>query len=487
MTKFINNKSRRNFLKGSCKATIGAAAVNAFGLSSLLHAQKSQAAEQDYKALVFIFLAGGNDSFNMIAPKGVGNLRTSYENGRRNAAISAEQLNAITPKSDVNIYGGEQYNDFGLHPACSDMAEMFNNEEMSIVCNVGNLYEPTTRWQYLNDKVTLPPQLFSHSDQQLQFQSQPEIPFRYGWGGRLAEIVEDYNSSSNVSPLISVSGLNSFQVALQPDLSAYVMGYDGAVKLNGVTNQRKTLLESSIDSIDASSHLMLQKYRDVFNSAKKSEAIVTSAFTEAAQTGVDYDAIFTAAGASTSKIGRQLKTIAKMIAGRNSAGNNRPIYFVEMNGFDTHKKLLTNHATLMTDLNAALKGFKDVLVAQGDFDKTLSFVGSEFGRTLTPNGNDAEFGTDHAWGGHALLMGGMVNGGQMFGTHPDLKLKQGLDASSGRGRWIPTTSTSQCVAKIANWFGVSEAELPLLIPSISNFPDTFTADSNLDFFKQEVS
>ncbi|WP_068546813.1 DUF1501 domain-containing protein [Thalassotalea crassostreae] len=485
----MNDKvlTRRKFLKGTYKASIGATAVNALGLSSLLTATNTLAAEQDYKALVFIFLAGGNDSFNMVAPKGNGSLRTSYENGRRNAAIDANQLNAITPKSNVKIFGDITYNEFGLHPACADMADMFNNEEMSIVCNVGNLYEPTTRWKLLNDKVTLPPQLYSHSDQQLQFQSQPEIPFRFGWGGRLAEMIDDYNSNGNVSPLISVSGLNSFQVSSGTDLSAYVMGYDGAVKLNGVTNERKTLLESSIDSIDASSHLMMQKYRDVFSSAKRSEAIVTSAFTEAAQTGVDYDAIFTAAGASDSKIGRQLKTIAKMIAGRNSTGNNRPIYFVEMNGFDTHKKLLTNHANLMTDLNAALKAFKDVLVAQGDFDKTLSFVGSEFGRTLTPNGTDAEFGTDHAWGGHALLMGGMINGGQMFGTHPDLKLEQGLDASSGRGRWIPTTSTSQCVAKIANWFGVSQEQLPLLIPTISNFPDTFNASSNLDFFKQEIN
>ena len=175
----------------------------------------------------------------------------------------------------------------------------------------------------------------------------------------------------------------------------------------------------------------------------------------------------------------RLITIAKMIAGRSLTTNQRPVYFLEISGFDNHQKLLSDHHNLMAELNAALKGFRDVLVAQGDFDKVLTFVGSEFGRTFTPNGDDQESGTDHGWGGHSMVMGGMIDGGQLFGTHPDLELDQGLD--SGRGRWIPTTTNSQCSAVIAHWMGVPQTELNGLFPSLDNFDSPFDAISNLDF------
>ncbi|MDG2035250.1 MAG: DUF1501 domain-containing protein, partial [Pseudomonadales bacterium] len=284
-----------------------------------------------------------------------------------------------------------------------------------------------------------------------------------------------------VSPLISLSGLNAFQVSQDSILSPYVLGSNGVTPLWSYNGTRKSMIEQAIGSIDASSHLMMQKHRDIFNSAIDAQGIINDAFSEATATGIDYDAIFAAAGSADTKIGAQLKTIAKMIAGRASTGSNRPIYFVKMTGFDAHKNLLADHDVLMGKLDAALKGFRDVLTAQGDFDNVLSFVGSEFARTLTPNGDDATTGTDHAWGGHAILMGGMIEGGQLFGEHPDLKLNQGLDASSGRGRWVPTTATTQCVSVIAHWFGLSKSELPQLFPSVVNFPDPFQSDANLGF------
>ena len=480
MTKKLKQLSRREFLK--CSSLLGSTfALNSSGLTSLLSASKSYASD-DYKALVFIFLNGGNDAFNMIVPMGTGDLRGDYETGRRFLSLSNNSLNPINLVSPATIYGGQSYNDFGLHPACSDMANMFNNQEMSVVCNVGNLFEPTTRDQYFNGSVTLPPQLYSHADQARQFQSEPSLPFRYGWGGKLAELVDNFNASGTVSPLISVSGLNAFQVSQDSSLSTYTLGASGLTPLWSYTGSRKTMIEQVVGSVDSSSHVMMKKFRDVFNSAISSQAILESAFNEADSTGVDYDAIFSAAGNYDSSIGKQLKTVAKMIAGRASTGNNRPIFFVKMGNFDAHQNLLEDHNTSMTELNAALKGFRDALVAQEDFDKVLGFVGSEFGRTLTPNGDDLTTGTDHAWGGHALLLGGMINGGQFFGEHPDLKLNQGLDASNGRGRWVPTTSTSQCVSVIANWFGVSQNDLPLLYPTITNFSDPFSADANLDFF-----
>ncbi len=475
--------SRRNFIKQASTFSVSGVAANALGLSSLLNMQKVLAHEQEYKALVFVFLAGGNDSFNMLAPKGASPLRDNYDKGRRSVALNSDSLHELQLQQTAKVYNNTVHQGFGLHPACGDLATMFNNQELSFICNIGNLVKPTTRESILDNTAVLPPQLYSHSDQQLQFQSEPIKPFRFGWGGRMAELLTDFNTSSSVSPLISVSGLNSFQVSHSSQLSTYAMGIDGAASLSGNTGSRKSLIDNGLANIDESSHLMIQKYRDIFNSAKQAEVVVQNAFTAAQSTGVDYDGVFEAQGVGTSKIGRQLKSIAKMIAGRQSTNNNRPIYFVKMGGFDTHKNILVNHQALMTELNGALTAFRNVLVAQGDFDKTLTYIGSEFGRTLTPNGDDEGTGTDHAWGGHAMVMGNMVNGGQLFGTHPDLELSQGLDASNGRGRWIPTTATTQVNSVIAHWFGVPKADIPKLFPSVNNFADPFDEQTHLNFIK----
>ncbi len=480
-----NQLSRRRFLKRSSYLTLGSASLaNSIGLAGLVNSSNSIAATDDYKALVFVFLAGGNDSFNMVAPKSTGNLRTNYEQGRRSVALAADELHSINLTKNALIFGGEEYNGFGMHPACGHMAEMFNNQELSVLCNIGNITVPTTREQFLDKSVELPPQLFSHSDQQRQFQSDPGSKFTFGWGGRMAELSENYNTGT-VSPLISVSGLNSFQVSKNSIINPYVMSTDGLTKLDGFTGDRQTMVENAMNGVVDNDHLMIQKYRDVFSSARNAQTIIGNAFTQADTNNVDYDTIFTAADANNTKTSRRLKTVAKMIAGRSSTGNNRPVFFVQMNGFDTHQNLLIDHNDLMTELNAALKGFRDALTAQGDFDKVLTFVGSEFGRTFTPNGDSADSGTDHAWGGHGLVMGGMINGGEFFGTHPDLKLEQGLDASTGRGRWVPTTATTQCAAVMANWFGISENDLSKLFPSYENFPSPFEASENLAFIKGE--
>lgn len=188
---------------------------------------------------------------------------------------------------------------------------MFNDQELSFICNIGNLVKPTTRQSILDKTAVLPPQLYSHSDQQVQFQSEPVKPFKFGWGGRMAEVLSDFNTSTTVSPLISVAGLNSFQVGNNNQLSTYAMGMDGAATLSGNNENRKTIIDNSLASVDATSHLMVQKYRDIFNSAKQAEVVVKNAFTAAESSGVNYNEIFEEAGAATSKIGRQLKSIAK--------------------------------------------------------------------------------------------------------------------------------------------------------------------------------
>lgn len=471
--------SRRQFLKQSSSV---AALSYAATLGLPLLSSRSHASSGDFKALVYVFLSGGNDSFNMIAPKGDGALRTRYEQGRRNVALSADSLHALSAANTPSITGGESYNAFGMHPNCGDMAQLFNQGELGVICNVGNLQQPTTRAQYLADEVSLPPQLFSHADQQRQFQSEPSLPFRFGWGGRIAEMLDEFNKGLNVSPLISTSGLNTFQVTQDSLISPYVLRRTGLTTLSGFNGRRRTLVENVMAS--NSDHLMSAKLREVYASARTAETVITGAFDIADSNGVNYEEIFAPAGETP--IAQQLYIVAKMIAGREVSGNLRPVYFVEMGGFDTHKNMLADHAELMTSLNSALKSFRDALVAQGDFDCTLTSVGSEFGRTFTPNGDDAGAGTDHAWGGNVLVMGGMVDGGKFYGEYPDLRIGESIDADNRRGRWIPTTSTSQFSAVIANWFGVAEADLSQLFPSLINFPSPLDPASKLSFIKAGV-
>jgi uncharacterized protein (DUF1501 family) len=485
----LHTFSRRDFLKRS--SSIAAAATlsaNSLGLAGLLRASDALASNEEYKALVFVFLNGGNDSFNMIVPTGSSQLRTNYVNNRGIVALSEQSLNPLNLQSTPTIYGDTiETSEFGMHAECADLAEMFNNQELAVLCNIGNLVMPITRDEYINNSLQvadLPPRLFSHSDQQRQFQSEPISNFSYGWGGRMAEFLTQYNTNSLVSPLISVAGLNPFQVSLNGEINAYSLSADGIRSLNGFSGARSLLVNNSMDSIDASAHLMAQKYASVYGSAVDAETIVQSVFNIADATGVDFDDIFAAAGVSAESIvGSRLKTVARMIAGRSTESNKRPIYFVEMNGFDTHANMLPNHNARMEELNAALKAFRDCLHAQSDFDKVLTYVGSEFGRTLTPNGNDpATAGTDHAWGGNVLTFGGMVEGGRFYGTFPDLRLNQGLDV--GRGRFIPTHSSSQCSAIIASWMGIPNDDINQIFPTLSNFPDPFDVNTNINFISQ---
>ena len=480
--------SRRDFLKRTSSVAVASSlAANSLGVMGLLNASEALGNSNDYKALVFIFLNGGNDSFNMVVPMGAGPLRSNYELNRGVVSLTENSLHQLDLGSSAKIYGDIGSSDFGLHNQCVDMAEMFNNQEMAILCNIGNLTAPITRDQYLGntgESIELPPRLFSHSDQQRQFQSEPTGSFSYGWGGRLAELLQSYNNNPLVSPLISLAGLNPFQVTLQGEINPYALGNNGIVPLNRFSGARSTMVTNYMTSIDTSSHLMAQKYSDIFGSATVAQDIIESAFSTAESSGVDFDGIFSAAGvADDSTVGKRLKTVAKMIKGRSGEANKRPIYFVEMNGFDTHANMLPNHSSQMTELNAAIKAFRDTLYEQGDYDNVLSYVGSEFARTLTPNGNDANAsGTDHGWSGNALAFGGMVDGGKFFGTYPDLLINQGLDVG-GRGRFIPTHSSSQCSAVIANWMGVSQSNITQIFPSLNNFPSPFDESVNINFIK----
>ncbi|GAA6169894.1 DUF1501 domain-containing protein [Sessilibacter corallicola] len=476
------DKSRRSLLKYS-----GLLGLQKFVVpsSALLASNLVSAATDNFKALVFINLAGGNDSFNMIAPKEPGILRDNYESGRRSVALNADLMKPVTALNAPKIFNGVDYNGFGFHPNCGDMADMFNNQELAVISNAGNLVAPVTRTQYLNNSVALPPQLFSHSDQARQLQSQPMLQSQFGWGGKMLEILTGVSgvniSGSPVSPLISLNGLNTFQTTESGLLNIYAMNPGKIPRI--ISNIRATADMYTTYMSTPTNHLMSRNYQERFFSATNAQVALSTIFDDADASTVNYDEIFSNNNATSTDLGRQLQSVAKIISGRKILNNDRTIFYVRLGGFDTHKDLLSTQASLMKQLNGALKAFRDTLVELNCFDNVTTLVSSEFGRTFAPNSTTNSAGTDHAWGGNFLVMGGAVNGGNFYGTYPDLRIGEELDSDDrqGRGRWIPQTSVSQCGAVLANWFGVPEENLPELFPNLANFDSPFSVNANLNF------
>lgn len=482
---------RRDFLRQAACASLGVTGlVNTLALTRLMTAAMAQdGGGTGYKALICLFLNGGHDSNNLLIPFS-GEPRTDYETGRGILALPTSGLHRIYPDNETR--------EFGLHPAAQPLANLFNNGRLAFVCNVGTLSYPiATRSDYLNRLVPVPPQLFSHSDQQLQWQtSVPDRPFTSGWGGRVADLLNaSYNPDSKVSMSISLAGVNSFQVGTSGAVDQYVVTTTGAVSLRGYGSPYTSALDSAgnylnsetgrrlraFDDIMKLTHqnLLEEEYNRVVRSARATEGVIGGALTAAAASGVDFDTLF--AGAQTS-LGDQLKMIAKLIAGRSSLGNNRQVFFCQVGGYDTHQAMLTSHSSLVAELANALAAFYNATVALGVAGGVTTFTVSDFNRTLTPNGTDTQAGSDHAWGGHAMVLGDAVLGRRLYGAFPSLKVGTDNDTDRNRGRWIPTTSVDQYSAVLARWFGVGSSSMEVIFPNLGRFNDPFTSSSaNLNF------
>lgn len=486
-----NRGGRRDFLRQAACASLGVTGlVNTLALTRLMTAAMAQdGGGTGYKALICLFLNGGHDSNNLLVPFS-GEPRTDYETGRGILALPASGLHRIHPDNETR--------EFGLHPAAQPLANLFNNGRLAFVCNVGTLSYPiATRGDYLNRLVPVPPQLFSHSDQQLQWQtSVPDRPFTSGWGGRVADLLNaSYNPDSKVSMSISLAGVNSFQVGTSGAVDQYVVTTSGAVSLRGYGSPYTSALDSAgnylnnetgrrlraFDDIMKLTHqnLLEEEYNRVVRSARATEGVIGGALTAAATAGVDFDGLF--AGAQTS-LGDQLKMIARLIAGRSSLGNSRQIFFCQVGGYDTHQAMLGSHSNLVTELSNALAAFYNATVALGVAGNVTTFTVSDFNRTLTPNGTDTQAGSDHGWGGHAMVLGDAVLGRRLYGGFPSLKVGTDNDTDRNRGRWIPTTSVDQYSAVLARWFGVGSSSMEVIFPNLGRFNDPFTSNSaNLNF------
>lgn len=438
--------NRRDFLR-----TSGAAALMA-ATPGLAYSQvvSGYAPFSDYKALVCVFLFGGNDSFNMLVPNTTAEYN-AYAASRQNLALLQEDLLPITPGSS----GGA---DFGLHPAMGALQQLFQNGNAAFVTNVGPLVEPTTLEQYANKSVTLPPQLFSHNDQQDQWASlRGNVPSKTGWAGRMADLIRDGVAGQQMATNASLFGTNLFQSA--DETVAYVMGENGPLQFEGFSTTPGDVLyeqrQAFLRIVDATYDSIYERgFADVQRRAIDAADTVSAAIADVPPLNTVFP---------QSQLGNQLQTVARLIAARDELQMQRQVYFVATGGFDSHDDQNQNQPGLLGGVSDAIAAFYDATVELGVQDSVTTFTQSDFGRTLTSNGD----GTDHAWGGNQIVAGGAVNGGDLYGSFPLLEI--GGPEDVGGGRMIPSTSADQYAATLARWFGILDADLGVVAPNLGNF------------------
>jgi uncharacterized protein (DUF1501 family) len=453
--------SRRRFIGRACSAVGATGMLSALAQLRMIGALAADAAPTDYKALVCLFLYGGNDSNNLLVPTD----NTNYGYYAADRTVLALPQSGLLPISPKTYSDGRTW---GLHPSLPEVQQLFAGGSLALLANTGTLVQPVTLAQYNAGTVALPPQLFSHANQQVQWQSSvPDQPFTTGWGGRLADIVNALNNNPKISMSVSVAGQNSFQVA--NTVSQFAVNPTGAVVLSGTSGS--TLANARYTAQQNILNLQEQNLFEAAFGGTTTTAIADSVLLNSVLAGAP--ALTTTF--PTTNIGSQLQMISKMISTASQLGLTRQVFFASLGGFDLHSDQLGAHATLFSQLSAALNAFSQATSELGVANQVTTFTASDFSRTFNTNGtNDGTAGSDHGWGSHHLVMGGAVKGGDIYGQVPLLEL--GGPEDTGRGRWIPTTSVDEYAATLATWFGVSAANLPVVLPNIGRF-----ATSNLGF------
>jgi uncharacterized protein (DUF1501 family) len=412
----------------------------------------------DYKSLVCVFLYGGNDGNNVIVPT-LASDYAQYASVREALALPQSSLLALHP---LSAPPGDS-RQWGLHPSLKGVQGLFNSGKAAMVANVGPLVAPLTREEYMNHSVAVPPQLFSHSDQTVHWQtSLPDQPARTGWGGRTADLLHSLNENARISMSISLAGTNTFQVGNV--VTQYQVSPEGPVGLTSYvpTAQGPDASSNAVRSILQRSygHLFERGYSGIFNRALDNQELLSGALAGAPALTTQFP---------DTDLGQQLKMIAQLVSVRETLGLRRQVFFCSGQGYDTHggqvgtTSLDGTQADLLTELDGALTAFQAAMTELNVADTVTTFTASDFGRTYLPNGT----GSDHGWGSHHFVLGGAVKGGQFYGHFPTLALGGPNDA--GDGRWIPTTSVDEYSATLARWFGVANSDLSLVLPNLGRF------------------
>ena len=468
--------TRRDFLRSGACAIGSAALVSSIDTFKVVHALTPQGAT-DYKALVCVFLNGGNDGNNMFVSLDqyngpAGSLTTGYSNVRAAAGLAIAQA-SLLPVSPVS--GGS----YGFHPNMPEMQTLFNQGKLAVLCNSGPLVEPLTRTTYQNGTGKKPLQLFSHSDQVGLFQTAiANTVSQTGWGGRLADKIQGLNGSATFPTNISIAGINLLLSGVDTRQLAVA---DSSTPLANV-------LQLTMSGTTAEQNSRLASFNELrtLDNGFKLVKAASDTRTGSIQTDIALSSVnptLTTVFPNTS-LGRQLKQVALLIKACTdaTAGINikRQIFFTQIGGFDTHSAEIGGQGGLLSQVSQAISAFYAATVELGVQDKVTTFTMSDFGRTLQPAGTGVNtVGTDHAWGNHQLIAGGAVQGHTLYGTYPTLALGGPDDTDGGsnpRGRWIPTTSVEQYAATLATWYGLSSADLPAVFPLIGRF-----ATQNLGF------
>lgn len=449
--------SRRQFLGTASCAALGTTTMfNALfnlGMTNAL-ARPNRPKDRnsnDYRALVCILLAGGNDSYNMLVPTSSA-AYADYAVTRSNLALTQGSLLPLN-------YTDPQGRSFGIHPSMPEVQGLFNSGKLAFLANIGTLIQPSTKAQVVNQTVPLPNGLLSHADQIQQWQTSiPQSREARGWGGRMADIISSANNNQNISMGISLGGTNVFQAGVNSTEFTIQNTGDGSVGIHVFESNEwyDQLIRARVDS------LLNQQYQDMFKQT----------FGQRVRHAQDSHIQFSSAIAavppfvtqfSNNPVSADMSMIAKTIAARDILDMSRQTFFVVFGGWDHHDEVLNNQQAMLSMVSKGMSEFQAAMVELGIDDCVTTFTISDFARTLTSNGN----GTDHAWGGNVMVMGGAVNGGTIYGNYPSLALN-GPDEVGG-GVLVPGLSTDSYFAELAQWMGVQNADLPYVLPNLGNF------------------
>ena len=452
----MTDLSRRAFLQRSAAlGIVGGAAPFVMNLAAI--GEAAAATASDYKALVCIFLFGGNDYANTVSPYDQASYDL-YAANRGTIAHPRDSLTATLLNPNNPLSGGRQ---FALAPNLAPLVPIFNAGRLGVVLNVGALVMPTSKSNYQNKSVPLPPKLFSHNDQQSFWQASSPEGATSGWGGRIGDLLQSGNGAAALT-CISASG-NSVYLAGRSAIQ-YSVSTTGPIPL--LNNQ--TTLFGSATGMSAlrglmtapRTHLFENEHATVTRRSLDLQAQVTASLAAAPAIATPFPA--------NNSLADQLRIVLRLISVSQELGAKRQVFFVSLGGFDTHDSVLTTHPVLMTRLAAAMRYFYDASVELGIANRVTAFTGSDFGRTLTSNAN----GSDHGWGSHHFVMGGAVNGRAFYGNPPAIA-NNGPD-DVGQGRLLPSLAVDQYGSTLANWFGVTAGQMSTVLPNINNYnPSTW--------------
>lgn len=486
---YPDSPDRRAFLQRSAQlAFTGAALPTLINLAAMGDAAAFSAPDGSYKALVCIFLYGGSDYANTVVTYDDPS-HAAYSTVRTSIAIPKAALAATLLTPTTPLPNGRQY---ALHPSMPDLANLFNAGKAAVQLNVGPLIVPITKAQYNGSNRTLyplPPKLFSHNDQQSLWQSTYPEGSTIGWGGDMGDLA----LASNANSLFTCISITGNSVFLSGDSAlAYQVSSGGAVKIRAATDNSvygSVSVKNEISRLlkESRNHILENEYNRVSKRAIEAETAITAAIGtgQAAEgaanntppAGVGTFLPFTNTVLSGNNLASQLKMVARLIAARTTLGAKRQVFFVSAGGYDLHDDLLAGQTKNMNALNNALNAFYQTTVNLGVADKVTSFTASDFGRTLTSNGD----GSDHGWGSHHIVVGGAVKGKEFYGYAPPVSVGNTINAEDqwhvGQGRLLPTASVDQYAATLATWFGVNPvpptvgalSELDTILPNLRNF------------------